>query len=719
MRITAVETRHYRFPLDPPFRAAWDPVPRTEQDATVVAVHTDEGVTGYASGDRLPDRELLERLLVGRRPAPHRGRARDLRDGRLPRRPALDGRGGGLGPGRPGARHSRSGSCSAAARSASSPTRRAASSLEPDERARPLRRPARRGACAAVKLRFHHADWRDDVAVVERVREAVGDRARDHGRREPGLAHARRPRARAGTWRRPRSARARSRGSASTGSRSRCAPTTSTATRRCARSRRCARRRRDGAQRAARRATSCSAAGVDVLQSRRALRRRLRRLPPARGAGRPARTRVVAAHVVERATAWSQPPRSRSRSRPCRTSRCRSTRRPGRPSGATGCCPSRSRSPPTGRSRRRPGPGSASTPDLDALERWRVGYEDPRPSVLREPGPAGRRSRRWSSPRRRRARCSCASRPPVSATPTSTSPTARSARGAGRWCSATRARASSRRSARASRTSRPATPSASAFVPACGACRACLAGRPTLCEPAGVNGRRRDADGRHLAGSASRTGRPLQHGLMTACFAERDGRRGGRRRAAAAGLPLWQAALLGCGVVTGFGAVRNVARVQPGESVCVIGVRRRRPAGDRRRAARGRRRRSSRSTAIPAKLELALRRGATHAVDAVRGRPAARSRSLTGGGVDHAFEVVGRAETMRLAWDVLRARRHRGRRRPRPEGRRGRAPRDRVPLRQGHPRLVLRLGRSRRRAARARAARRRRRAPPRRGRDAT
>jgi L-alanine-DL-glutamate epimerase-like enolase superfamily enzyme len=66
MPITGIETRVYRYPLDPPFRAAWDPRPRTHQDATVVIVHTDDGVSGVASGgDGLPDRELLERLLVG------------------------------------------------------------------------------------------------------------------------------------------------------------------------------------------------------------------------------------------------------------------------------------------------------------------------------------------------------------------------------------------------------------------------------------------------------------------------------------------------------------------------------------------------------------------------------------------------------------------------------------------------------------------------------
>ena len=65
MKIATIETRRYRYPLDPPFAAAWDPVPRTHQDATVVVVRSDEGVEGYASGDAVPDRELLERLLTG------------------------------------------------------------------------------------------------------------------------------------------------------------------------------------------------------------------------------------------------------------------------------------------------------------------------------------------------------------------------------------------------------------------------------------------------------------------------------------------------------------------------------------------------------------------------------------------------------------------------------------------------------------------------------
>jgi D-galactarolactone cycloisomerase len=65
VRIASVETRRYVYPLDPPVAVAWDPVPRARQEATLVVVRSDDGVEGYASGDRLPDREELERFLVG------------------------------------------------------------------------------------------------------------------------------------------------------------------------------------------------------------------------------------------------------------------------------------------------------------------------------------------------------------------------------------------------------------------------------------------------------------------------------------------------------------------------------------------------------------------------------------------------------------------------------------------------------------------------------
>jgi S-(hydroxymethyl)glutathione dehydrogenase / alcohol dehydrogenase len=119
-------------------------------------------------------------------------------------------------------------------------------------------------------------------------------------------------------------------------------------------------------------------------------------------------------------------------------------------------------------------------------------------------------------------------------------------------------------------------------------------------------------------------------------------------------LPLWQAALLGCAVVTGVGAVRNVARVRVGETACVVGC-----GGVGLQVISGLvLSGASRIIAVdrdPAKLELALARGATHGV--ISGEDAAAEvRELTdGAGVDHAFEVVGRGETVRLAWDTLRA----------------------------------------------------------------
>jgi Zn-dependent alcohol dehydrogenase len=189
------------------------------------------------------------------------------------------------------------------------------------------------------------------------------------------------------------------------------------------------------------------------------------------------------------------------------------------------------------------------------------------------------------------------------------------------------------------------------FVPSCGSCRPCRSGRRNLCEPAARNGLR----GTLMDGTSRLSlpdGTALQHGLMTACFAERAVVAGAGAVLLPDGIPLWQAALLGCGVVTGIGAVRNVADVQIGDTVCVVGcggVGLQVVAGARLAGA-------ARIVAVDRnadKLERALHHGATDAVDGSDGDAARAVRGLTGGGVDHAFEVVGAAETIRLAWDVL------------------------------------------------------------------
>lgn len=190
------------------------------------------------------------------------------------------------------------------------------------------------------------------------------------------------------------------------------------------------------------------------------------------------------------------------------------------------------------------------------------------------------------------------------------------------------------------------------IVPSCRRCEECRAGRLNLCIPAGDAGPRGV-----LFDGTSRLSLPdgttLQHALMTACFAERAVIAGAGAIPLPGALPLWQASLLGCGVVTAFGAVRNAARVQAGQSAAVIGcggvglhvVSALRLAGADPIVAVDR---------TPEKLELALARGATHAVEAGSATTAARVVRATGRGADHAFEVVGRPETIRLAWDCLR-----------------------------------------------------------------
>ena len=235
MRITAVETRRYRCPLDPPFRAAWDPVPRDRQEATLVLVSSDEGLTGFASGgDGLPDRascssaccvgvdplrtevvrELCETVdFHGGRPWAVEVAVWDLVGKALgmPLWQLLGGR-------------SRAPARLRVERRAA---RRPASA---SERCLALRRAGRAAPSSCASTTPTGARTSRSSAPCA-TRWATGSRSWSTPTRAgacPATA------SRAGTSRRRRSARGSSSRSASTGSRSRCAPTTPTATRACA-----------------------------------------------------------------------------------------------------------------------------------------------------------------------------------------------------------------------------------------------------------------------------------------------------------------------------------------------------------------------------------------------------------------------------------------------------------------------------------------------------
>jgi len=196
-------------------------------------------------------------------------------------------------------------------------------------------------------------------------------------------------------------------------------------------------------------------------------------------------------------------------------------------------------------------------------------------------------------------------------------------------------------------------PVAFCFVPACGSCPACAAGRRNLCAAAAEHawaGTLLDGTTRlRMPGGAA-----VKHFNFVSCFASHCVVPAGSAVPIPAGLPLWQASLLGCGVVTAVGAVRNAARVAVGETVCVIGC----GGVGQQLVAAARLAGAGRIIAVErdrAKLELALARGATDAVAAAAGAdPVAGVLELAPGGVDHAFEAVGSPATIRLAWDVLR-----------------------------------------------------------------
>jgi alcohol dehydrogenase len=191
------------------------------------------------------------------------------------------------------------------------------------------------------------------------------------------------------------------------------------------------------------------------------------------------------------------------------------------------------------------------------------------------------------------------------------------------------------------------------FVPSCGHCGPCLDARPALCEPGSVA----NSAGTLLGGGRRlhRTGPggPLNHHLGVSAFAEHAVVRRESLVRVDRSLGFGEAAVFGCAVITGTGAVLNTADLPQGRSVAVVGL-----GGIGLAALLGARLREARRIVAvdlsPAKLALARELGATDAFDATDPACIDAIREATQGGVEYAFEMAGAVKAMELAYRITR-----------------------------------------------------------------
>ncbi len=183
------------------------------------------------------------------------------------------------------------------------------------------------------------------------------------------------------------------------------------------------------------------------------------------------------------------------------------------------------------------------------------------------------------------------------------------------------------------------------LVMGCGVCRSCQSGEPNVCtDPSSV---RRTGTPRVAMSDGTAVGLMGNiGGLSEQLITDERG-----VVPIHSTIPSHLAAILGCAVVTGLGSVFNVANVRPGQTVAVIGC-----GGVGLNVIQGARiAGAAQIIAIDpsaSKRELAIKLGATDCIDPTTQDALAVVRALTGDGVDHAFEVVGRQATIAQAVDI-------------------------------------------------------------------
>jgi NDMA-dependent alcohol dehydrogenase len=190
------------------------------------------------------------------------------------------------------------------------------------------------------------------------------------------------------------------------------------------------------------------------------------------------------------------------------------------------------------------------------------------------------------------------------------------------------------------------------FRPNCGHCEFCSRGRPALCWMAG----QLRNTGRLLDGTSRlhRDGQEIKHFLGVSCFAERAVVPEQGCVPISKDIPFEVAALVGCAVMTGVGAVMNTAKVTPGASVLVIGA-----GGVGLNCVMGAALVGAHpiivADLVDSKLETAMDFGATHVVNASTHDLVEGVRELTAGeGVEFSFEAIGNTRAMGQAFQALR-----------------------------------------------------------------
>ena len=181
------------------------------------------------------------------------------------------------------------------------------------------------------------------------------------------------------------------------------------------------------------------------------------------------------------------------------------------------------------------------------------------------------------------------------------------------------------------------------WLPYCGHCRQCARGWPNRCENTGWYDATMEDGTCRFHANGTRV-----HHYNTSSFAERSVVPARTAVKVDPDLPLTELALMGCAVMTGVGAVLNTARVRPGDTVAVVGC-----GGVGLNVIQGARIAGASPIiaidVVAAKLDLARELGATAVVDASQADPAEAVAELVPGGVDFAFEALGRPETIGVA----------------------------------------------------------------------